>query len=112
MSFGAQTCRDVVPRPPAKPGSWNQYVGCHQCSIDLRRLEWQSQSHPRPDALGTRHVDRSPMPLYDLLGAGQPDPGASDPADVTAAPVALEDLRQVGGGDADPFILHHEPGVR
>ncbi|MCD6059311.1 MAG: hypothetical protein K0Q89_2841, partial [Thermomicrobiales bacterium] len=52
------------------------------------------------------------MPLHDLLGPGQSDAGTGDPADVAAALVALEDLRQIGGGDANPFVLHHEQRVR
>ncbi len=52
----------------------------------------------------------------DLLGAGQPDARTADaPRDVGAAPVALKDVRQVGGWNAHPFVTdrdHCPPAVR
>jgi hypothetical protein len=92
MSVGAQPPRHIAPRPSAKPRARNQYVSCHQRSINRWRLERKTHGHPRAAALGTGHLDRSPVPLHDLLGASQPDPCAGDLANIAAAPVALEDL--------------------
>src|SRR6185437_4199501 len=65
----------------------------------------------RAGALAAGDRDRAAVLLHDRPRAGEADAAARRPAArVGAAMEALEHVRKVGLGHADPFVLHAEHG--
>src|SRR6185437_1990248 len=77
--------------------------------LGARRGERQAHDHGGAVPFPAPERDAPAVLLHDLLHAGQPEPRAGNlPGHIAAAPEAIEDVRQVGGGDADARVAHRQ----
>ena len=76
-------------------------------------FERESDADGRASTFGAVDGDRAAVLRHDALASPQPEPAAGNSAGhVAAAAEALEDMRQVGGRDADTLIRDGEDGER
>ena len=66
-------------------------------------------SSNRGPAVDVRGADRAAVLLGDLADDGQPQAGARPAAGIRAAVEAVEDVRQVLGGDASAVVADADP---
>src|SRR5688572_3368246 len=98
---GLVTAVNVISTEPIAPS-----VTHHPLPITTGGEQRQPQREGAALALHALDGDRAAVLGDDLLGPGQPDSGAGNvPLHVAAATEAVEDVGQIGRGDAQTVIL-------